>query len=174
MSLRSVAIVAASLVVLAGCAKTAPPAADAAADETAIRAINPAWFKAYNARDADGVTALYSEDAVLNIPGVPAVRGGAAIREAYVKDIAAAAAGGLTEHQGPSGEFGVSGDLGWEWNTYTITDKSGTTVDTGKYVTVYGKKNGKWFIIRDIWNSDTPPATPGPAAAAPAAERSTK
>ncbi len=172
MSLRSVVIVAASLVVLAGCAKTAPPAADAAADEAAIRAINPAWFKAYNAGDADGVTALYSEDAVLNIPGVPAARGRAAIREAYVKDIAAAA--GLTNNQGPSGEFGVSGDLGWEWNTYTVTDKSGATVDTGKYVTVYGKKDGKWFIIRDIWNSDTPPATPGPAAAAPATEESTK
>ena len=174
MSLRSVVIVAASLVVLAGCAKTAPPAADAAADETAIRAINPAWFKAYNAGDADGITALYSEDAVLNIPGVPAVRGRAAIREAYVKDMAASAAGGLTDIQGPSGEFGVSGDLGWEWNTYTVTDKSGTTVDTGKYVTVYGKQNGKWLIIRDIWNSDTPPATPGPAAATPATEKSTK
>jgi uncharacterized protein (TIGR02246 family) len=173
MSLRSVLIVAASLVMLAGCAKTAPPAADAAADETAIRAINPAWFKAYNAGDAEAVTALYSEDAVLNIPGVPAARGGAAIREAYVKDIAAAAAGGLTTNQGPSAEFGVSGDLGWEWNTFTLTDKSGATVDTGKYVTVYGRKNGKWLIIRDIWNSDTPPATPAPAAAAPSAEKST-
>jgi uncharacterized protein (TIGR02246 family) len=130
----------------------------------------PVWFKAYNADDADGVTALYSEDAVLNIPGAPAARGRAAIHEAFVKDIAAAAAGGLTDKQG-AGEFGVSGDLGWEWNTYTVTDKSGATVDTGKYVTVYEKKNGKWFIIRDIWNSDTPPATPGPAAAA---EKSTQ
>ena len=169
MSLRSVAIIAASLVALAGCAKTAPPAGDAAADEAAIRAINPVWFKAYNAGDADGVTAIYSEDAVLNIPGVPAVRGRAAIREAYAKDIAAAAAAGLTDNQGTSGEFGVSGDLGWEWNTFTVTDKSGTVVDTGKYVTVYGKQDGKWYIIRDIWNSDRPPA-----AAAPAAEESTK
>ncbi len=164
MSPRGVAIIAASLVVLAGCAKTAPPVADAAADETAIRAIDTAWFKAYNAGDVDGVTALYSEDAVLNMPGVPAARGGAAIREAYVKDIGDAVAGGLTNTQSPSGEFGVSGDLGWEWNTFTVTDKSGTTVATGKYVTVYGKKNGKWSIIRDIWNLDAP----GPAAAAAA------
>ena len=79
---------------------------------------------------------------------------------------------GLTDNQGTSGEFGVSGDLGWEWNTFTVTDKSGTVVDTGKYVTVYGKKDGKWFIIRDIWNSDMPPAAAAPAA--PAAEGSTK
>ena len=175
ISFRNVAIVAAGLVALAGCAKTAPPAADAAADETAIRAINPAWFVAYNAGDADGLAAFYSDDAVLNIPGAPAARGRDAIREAFVKDIAAStAAGGFTSNQGPSPEFGVSGDLGWEWNTFTVTDSSGATVDTGKYVTVYGKKDGKWFIIRDIWNSDTPPVTPAPAAAAPAAEAPTE
>ena len=155
---RNAAIVAAGLLALTGCAKNAPSAGDTAADEQAIRAINPAWFKAYNAGDVDGVVALYADDAVLNIPGAPAARGRAAIRDAYVTDIAASAAGGVSNSQGANGEFGVSGDLGWEWNTFTVRDKSGTTVDAGKYVTVYGRKNGKWLIIRDIWNSDAPPA----------------
>ena len=53
-----------------------------------------------------------------------------------MKDLADAAATGRIENQSPSGEFGVSGDLGWERNTYMVTDKSGTIVDTGKYVTV--------------------------------------
>ena len=155
---RNAAIVAAGLLALTGCAKNAPSAGDTAADEQAIRAINPAWFKAYNAGDVDGVVALYADDAVLNIPGAPAARGRAAIRDAYVTDIAASAAAGVSNSQGANGEFGVSGDLGWEWNTFTVRDKSGTTVDAGKYVTVYGRKNGKWLIIRDIWNSDAPPA----------------
>lgn len=167
LSFRNLAIAATGLVALAGCARTAPPV-DTAADEAAIRAMNPAWFTAYNAGDADGVAALYADDAVLNIPGAPAARGRAAIREALAKDIAATAAAGLTNNQGPSPEFGVSGDLGWEWNTFTITDQSGATIDTGKYVTVYGKKDGKWLIIRDIWNSDAPPAAPAPEAATPA------
>jgi ketosteroid isomerase-like protein len=63
-------------------------------------------------------------------------------------------------------DAGVSGDLAWEWNTFSVTDKAGATVDTGKYVTVYGRRDGKWRIIRDIWNSDAPPpAAPAPAAA---------
>lgn len=163
--LRSLAIITVSLAVVMGCAKTAAPVVDTAADEAAVRAINPSWFKAFNAGDADGIAALYAEDAVLSIPGAAAARGRTAIREAAAKDIAAAA--GLTNNSGTSPEFGVSGDLAWEWNTFTVTDASGATVDTGKYVTVYGRKDGKWMIIRDIWNSDTPPA---PAATAPAEE----
>ena len=68
------------------------------------------------------------------------------------------AAAGLTQAPGPNPEVGVSGDLGYEWNTVTVTDKSGKTVDTGKYMSVFGRRNGKWVIIRDIWNSDTPTA----------------
>jgi len=168
--LKKAAVLAAGLLALAGCAQKAPPAADPAADEAAVRAINPSWFKAYNAGDVDGVVALYAADAVLNMPGVPPVRGTAAIREAFAKDMAAMAAAGLANNQGADGEFGVSGDLAWEWNTFYVTDSSGARVDTGKYVTVYGRKDGKWMIIRDIWNSDTPAAAPAPDAAAAAAE----
>lgn len=152
---------------LAACTKTTPPAADttavasaaapdAAADEQAVRAINPAWFKAYNARDVDGLVSLYAEDAILSTPGVPPARGSAAIREGYTKELRDAAAAGISNNSGPDSQFGVSGDLAHEWNTYTVTDKSGKTVDKGKYVTVFARKNGKWVIIRDIWNSDTP------------------
>ena len=131
-----------------------------AADEAAIRSINPAWFKAFNAGDANSIIALYAEDAVVNAPGVPAARGQAAIREYFMKEVAAARAAGMTQNAGPTTDAGVSGDLGWEWGTYAAKDKSGATVDAGKYVTVYAKKDGKWLIIRDIWNSDGPMQTP--------------
>ncbi len=85
-------------------------------------------------------------------------RGTAAIKDAYTKDIAAMTKAGLVEAQGSNDDIGVSGDMAWQWNTFTITDKSGKTVDTGKYVTVFQRKNGKWMIIRDIWNSDSAPA----------------
>jgi uncharacterized protein (TIGR02246 family) len=162
------AVVAVSILALVGCAKSAPPAADTTADEGALRAMGVEWFKAYNAGNVDSVAAMYADDAVLNAPGAPPARGAAAVREGLAKDIAASSGGGFTLNPGATADIGISGDLGWEWNTFTVTDKSGATVDAGKYVTVYGKKDGKWRIIRDIWNSDTPPAAPAGATAAQA------
>ena len=69
-------------------------------------------------------------------------------------------AGGLTLAAAPKADVGVSGDLGWIWNTFTAKDKAGATVDAGKYLTLFSRKDGQWRIIRDIWNSDNPPAPP--------------
>jgi uncharacterized protein (TIGR02246 family) len=160
---KSAVVAAAGVLALAGCAAGAPPAADTAADEAAIRAMNTSWFTAYNAGDVAGVAALYADDAVVNSPGAVPARGSAAIRESVAKDIAASSGGGFTLMQTAKSEIGISGDLAWEWNTFTVTDKSGATVDAGKYVTVFGRKDGKWLIIRDIWNSDNPPPTPAAA-----------
>lgn len=169
--IRNLVIVAAGVAALAGCAKPAPAPADTAADVAAIRQVNPAWFGAYKAGDADALAALYAEDATLLAPGSPPVHGRAAIHEYFVKDTAAMAAGGLTDNQGPSSDVGVSGDVGWESGTFTVTDQAGAAVDAGKYLTVYERKGGKWMIIRDTWNSDAAPAAPAapeaPAASAP-------
>lgn len=144
------------------CNQQQQPAPDTrAADEATIRTINPAWFKAYNAGDVKSIVALYAEDAVVNGPGAPAARGQAAIREYFMKDVAASTAAGTTLNVGSKTDAGVSGGLGWEWGTFTATDKAGTTVDRGKYVTVYARTDGKWLIIRDIWNSDGPMQVPG-------------
>lgn len=166
----------ASLVVvsiaLAGCSAAAKPAADTtttamtatpataaaapgmAADQQALRDANAAWYKAYNAHDAAALAALYADDAVLYMPGQAIVRGRDAIKAAYQKDVDASAKANLTSNVGSGSEAGASGDLGWETSTFTVTDKSGKTVDTGKYFTMFARKDGKWWIVRDIWNSD--------------------
>ena len=164
-------IAALAILALAGCSKAEAPVVDtaaamtppaaatapaSAADKEAVRAVNVAWFTAYNAHDVDGISALYADDAVLSAPGAPSARGAAAIKEAFRKDIAAATKAGIANNAGTSDEVGVSGDLAWEWNTYSATDKSGKVVEKGKYVTVFERRNGKWVIIQDIWNSDGP------------------
>jgi len=168
-NIRKLVVIAASFAALAACARTAPTAADSAADETAARAVNIAWFKAYNAGDGGGVAALYAEDAVLNAPGAPAARGMASIREYFMKSAAAAAAAGVALVDGPTSDVGVSGDLAWQSGTFKITDKSGAAMDAGKYITVFQRKDGKWMIIRDTWNADGVPAAPAAPSAAPAA-----
>ena len=166
-NLRTLVILAAGVAALAACARTTAPAnADAAADKTAIDALEAAFYKDYNSGDGSAMAALYAEDAVLNAPGMPALRGRASIGEFFVKDAAEAVAAGLTEGDGPIAEVGVSGDLAWRWGTYQTTDKSGAAVNAGKYITVFQRRDGKWMIFRDTWNSDSPAAAaPTPASA---------
>jgi len=55
--------------------------------------------------------------------------------------------------------------MGWESGTYKVTVK-GAVVETGKFLSVSRKKDGKWQYIRDTWNADAPIAAPAPAAPA--------
>ena len=154
----------AACVLLVGCVTSTP--ADTTADATAIASVNEAWGKAYNGGDAAGLVALYTEDAAVNPPGTPQVRGHAAMQEFFAKDTTGAKAAGITMNLNPQKDSGISGDVAWESGTFTATDKSGATVDAGKYITVFQKKDGKWLIVRDTWNSDNPPPAPAPAAEA--------
>lgn len=148
------------------------------ADEAAIRAQTTSWMKAYNGGDAKALAALYADDALLMPPGAPGVNGRAAIQAFATKDIAGSKAAGAVFNANPKTDVGVSGDMGWESGTYNITVK-GAVVETGKFLSVSRKKDGKWLYIRDMWNADAPPApaaapapakapSPTPAAPAPA------
>jgi len=132
-----------------------------AADIETIKGVNPIWFKSYNSGDVNAIVALYADDAVLNPPGAPPARGHSGIREFLTKDIESSKTAGVTLNGNTAKDVGVSDKLGWEWGTFTVKDKSGADIDQGKYVTVYEKKDGKWLIIRDIWNSDGSMQTTG-------------
>ena len=166
MSWLSVGVVAlaGSMIVFA---RAASPAS---ADETAIRAQTTSWVKAYNGGDAKAVAALYAEDALLLPPGAPGARSRAAILEFLTKDIAGSKAAGAVFVVDPKTDVGVSGNMGWESGTYKVTVK-GAVVETGKFLSVSRKKDGKWLYIRDTWNADAPPAPPAPPAAPPAAKK---
>ena len=168
ISLARSALVAVSFAALGACSRSAPPTADLAADKSAIKAVSIAWKNAYNGGNAAAVAALYAEDAVLSAAGTPLVRGGAAISDYFVKKIAEFSAAGLTVADDPMGDVAASCDLAWQWETYTVTNKSGVVVDAGKLLTLFQRKNGKWKIVGDTWNSDTLAA----ARAAPPAPRS--
>jgi uncharacterized protein (TIGR02246 family) len=148
-------------------AGVAHAASKASADEAAIRAQASSWEKAYNGGDAKAVAAQYAEDALLLPPGAPGVRGRAAIQEFFAKDIAATKAAGAVFVLDPKTDVGVAGNMGWESGTYKVTVK-GAVVETGKFLSVSRKKDGKWHYIRDTWNADAPPAPPAPPAPAQA------
>jgi ketosteroid isomerase-like protein/quercetin dioxygenase-like cupin family protein len=133
---------------------------ETAADEAAIRASAPAWAAAFNAMDADALAGMYWDDSLLFPPNVPAVAGGAPLREYFAAETPAFKEAGLTMNIPEAGAVHVAGDLAYEAGTYSITDASGATVDTGKYIGVFQKRDGAWRYIRDTWNSDLAPPPP--------------
>jgi uncharacterized protein (TIGR02246 family) len=157
-------MLAASVAVLAACAK---PATDTAADVAAIRATNTTFSTAYAAGDVDAVASHYAEDAVMSPPGTPAMIGRAAIREYFAKDIAATKEAGITLVFAENSDIGVVGDLGWESGSVAVIDKSGAAIDHAKYLTVYRKTDGRWLLLRDMYNTDSPPAAMAPPAPTP-------
>ena len=138
----------------------------ASSDEAALRAQTTSWEKADGAADATALAALSAEDADLRPPGVPPVNGRAAIEQFFTKDAAAAKGAGAVFALNPKTDVGVSGNMGWESGTYKVTVK-GAVVETGKFLSVSRKKDGKWLYIRDTWNADAPPAPSAPPPAAP-------
>ena len=129
-------------------------AVDSAKELAALQAVDQSWAKAYNSGNADAVASLYDEQAVLLPPGSPAVNGRTAIKAFFTKDTAESQKAGVVFTLGPKPAGGVSGDTGWQSGTYAVKDKAGKVVETGKYLSVSTKKDGKWLYVRDTWNAD--------------------
>ena len=111
-------------------------------DDATLRSGTAAWAKAFNAGDADGIVALYADAAVVMPPGATAVRGKSEMKAYFVKSIA---------------ESQSAGDLAWHSGALSVHSKSGVLLQTGKYVETWHRNDGKWRMIRDIWNTDAPP-----------------
>lgn len=164
MSMKGLAgvVLAIALASLAACATPPPPVADTGADEASFVAGTNAWLDAYNSGDAEKIVAMYALDAVVMPPNAPVCTGRDELRAYITSDMAGSKAAGIVLVNGPS-TTGASGDLGWHQGIYTVKSASGETIGSGSYMEVWRKIDGKWLIVRDIWNSDRP-ATP-PAAA---------
>jgi uncharacterized protein (TIGR02246 family) len=167
-TLRHLFLAVGAAFVLGACAPAAPSAEDTAAEEAALKAATATWMEAYNAGDVEKIVALYAEDGVLMPPHASVATGHAAIRAFLTADTAGAKAAGVKLVPGAT-VAGVAGDTGWESGSYTVTDPSGATVDSGSYLSVSRKVNGKWLYVRDTYNSDRP--LPPPPASPDAAEK---
>ncbi len=124
-------------------------------DTTAIVAITETWEAALNAKDIDGIVALYTSDARVLPPNAEMASGGAGIRTVFGAMIDAGIGGELT-----SIGARASGDVGYDVGTYTLR-VDGAVVDTGKWIVTFIRgDDGEWRISNDIFNSDNPAAAP--------------
>ena len=172
-----------ALLMLAGCSSEAPkPAETRAKDIESIRAAELQANADWKSRDLERIARFWSEDATLLMPGQPAVKGKAAIKQA-LQQILTDPKFALT-FAPTSVEVAKSGDIGYTEGTasMTMTDPKTKKVITEaqKYVTVYRKQaDGNWLAVKDINNADgataavaaKPSAAAAPVKAARAGKR---
>ena len=134
-------------------------AAQAPAD--AIKAADQNWERVFAARDLDASVNACAPDGAVLPPSAPIAAGHEAIRKLF-QAFFATPGFNITWHA-TYAEAARSGDLGFSTGVYTLrfNDASGNSAtDTGKYVTVWKRSpDGKWLVVRDIFNSDLPPPT---------------
>ncbi len=129
------------------------------ADVNKINDVTQRQVKAALAKDWATFAAVYVDDAVLNPPNEPAVKGRAAIRSWAEKFPP------LTAFTATSVKVEGRDDLAYVLGTYTMTiappGAPGPVKDSGKYVEIRRKQpDGKWLVAVDIFNSDLPAVPP--------------
>ncbi|MBM4219599.1 MAG: DUF4440 domain-containing protein [Gammaproteobacteria bacterium] len=163
---QAAALAAAGFLALAGCA---PKATDSAAFEKQTKDDVRKFIPALNTGDVESILAQYAPDAEVMAPGNSRAVGHDAIRALMMKLSGELQAGGIALVANDDDKAAASGDLGYHSGSFDVQDAAGTVVDRGNYLAVMQRQpDGKWLMIRDIWNSDRPP--PAPAATEAPAE----
>ena len=121
-----------------------------------IVALETAYAVASNAKDADGVAVYYSSDAQSLANNEPTRVGKDAIKAGIKKEMANDTLGHIISFE-TTGVW-AAGNYATETGTSTVKDKDGKVVHTGKYITLFELRDGKYVAIRDMWNNDAPEA----------------
>lgn len=140
-----------------------PPPVDLGAERTALLARSEAVSAAEAAKDREKALTFWAPDAIVHPAGAPQLKGHDAIRRLYQTVFDSS---GLKTFEGKSSGFEVSqaGDVAYETgvNRMTFGTPKGDVLDVGKYMAVWKKTNGTWFIAALTFTSDTPAPVPVP------------
>ena len=133
--------------------------------EAAVRKMTLDWAQACNTKQLDDLVDLYSTDAQVLRPNMPAVRGAAAIREFFFSALEA----GLGEAELEPLRVELFGDIAYEagrCKTLVPSMVGKRREERGKYLMLFAKQpTGNWKILADSWSSDLsigPEAAPLP------------
>ncbi len=152
------ALLAAATVVAISCGT---PKVDVTAETEAVRARSDGIVGAEAALDVEGSLGFYAEDAIVQAAGAPQIQGREAIAGMYRQFFESSQ---LKEFSAKGSHLTVSrgGDLAYEYgvNRTVLADPEGDLLDVGKYLLVWKKINGEWFITALSFTSDTPAPVP--------------
>lgn len=134
---------------------TAEPLVDKEQIKMEIQAIENTFAEHYNSKNTDSIT-YYADDAKSFFIGREPITGKDSIIEYLKNDIKAIEKG--IKFSFTTNEVHVSNDgiNVTEIGEYKLLDSTGTKIESGNYFSVFEKRDGKYFCIRDIATSDMP------------------
>lgn len=143
---------AASLFAFTSCQQAPPPAPDLAKIRTELQAMENAYAEALNTKNAAAVMPYYADDAVSMPNNAPILSG----KEAILKYMEAEMARDTSKMTFSFEVVDVyaAGDLVVETGKATMKDAAGAVAGTGKWISLFKQRDGKYVCIRDINNND--------------------
>lgn len=129
-----------------------PPATDLSQIRTEIQAMENAYALAQNAGDVAAIMAYYASDAVSLPNEKPIASGSEAIMNYLKEDLKADSTSNTSTFEVM--DIFADGRYVVETGKSTVKDSNGAVVSTGKYMSLFEKRDGKYVCIRDIFNTD--------------------
>lgn len=120
-----------------------------ASDRAALEAAAQAWIKAFNARDAEALVALTTEDVVLLDADVPPISGRKAARAAWQQALGAAQG----QVASATKEIVITGDVAWRIGAFAHKLPNGDAASRGQSLEIWKRMNGQWKIQRQMSSS---------------------
>jgi uncharacterized protein (TIGR02246 family) len=124
--------------------------------EEELRQASAEWDKLYNAGNAANLAALYDENTISMPPNSPTLQG----RKALQADFESFFAGNIARHQTVVDKIVMDRDLAIEAAHYRLTFRpragGAEMIESGRHLECRRFIDGKWRIVLEIWNSETP------------------
>ena len=134
---------------------------DIAKETDAVRARSKGVDSAESAKDIQGAIAFWTEDAIVQPAGSPQLQGHEAITAMYRQFFESSTFKGITSTISNI-TVSQSGDLAYESgvNRMVFQSPQGDLLDMGKYLAVWKKVKGNWYIAALAFTSDAPAPVP--------------
>lgn len=119
-----------------------------------VQAMEDAYAAAEKAKDAAGVAAYYSADAVSYGRNSKPLVGKDAIQADIATQMAKDSSGNYNVYK--LVDLFAEGNMAVEIGSWTVLNTAGTEMDNGHYMSFFQKRDGKYVCVRDMNVSSTP------------------
>ena len=142
--------------VASACTPAEAPGPSLAEIEAEVRARSEAVVAAEMSGDYDAAVSFFAPDAVIQMANAPQIQGRETLLALYHEVL-----GATLEFEGTATRIvpAASGDLAYEYgiNRFVFETPDGPAEDMGKYLVVWQKTEGEWYVAAIAVSSDAPP-----------------